>query len=322
MTTTYRPFIRTLLVILGALVLAPNGMAPGQEAVTLDPITDMSVRRAVVSVLTSFPEEAVTAIAFLPDESLLVCGTGAGRVVTLALDDGRLVDEIGGHAAAVTSISVSPDGQWLASSGEDGWVHVASLVAEEDSFSLRHEGVVHEVEFSPKGTYLAAVGDFQDIRWWTTATWEEMSPIQGHTGPVRALAFSPAEDLLVTGAGDSDPSIRLWEVATGTELQHDLYEGTVYDIEYSPRARDRHATISGTQRTIWLWEVDRGEFLHVVGRFEQAVNDAAYASLGNALVAVSEDGTLFFTTMPSWTEKRRLSFDEELLAVAYAPSRR
>jgi len=78
----------------------------------------------------------------------------------------------------------------------------------------------------------------------------------------------------------------------------------------------------GTQRTIWLWEVDRGEFLHVVGRFEQAVNDAAYASLGNALVAVSEDGTLFFTTMPSWTEKRRLSFDEELLAVAYAPSRR
>ncbi len=40
------------------------------------------------------------------------------------------------------------------------------------------------------------------------------------------------------------------------------------------------------------------------------------------MVAVSEDGILFYTTMPSWTEERRLSFDEALLAVAYATSRR
>ena len=322
MIARHHSFVRNVLSILSVLVLAFGLPVRSQSAEMLSPITDMSIRRATVSTLTSFADEAVTAIDFLIDESAVVCGTDAGRVLALALEDGRPMKVFPQHNAGVTSVSVSPDGHWVASSATDGWVHVSNLIDEELSFSLRHAGAVHETEFSPEGTYLASVGDFQGIRWWTTDTWDELPPILGHTGSVHALAFSPAEDLLVTGAGDGDPSIRLWEVATRTELQNDLYEGMVYDIEYSPRARDRHATITGTQRTIWLWEVDRGEYLHVVGRFQQAVNDAAYASLGNALVAVSEDGSLFYTTMPSWTEKRRLSFNEALLAVAYSTSRR
>ena len=47
----------------------------------------------------------------------------------------------------------------------------------------------------------------------------------------------------------------------------------------------------------------------------------AYASVGNALVAVSEDGSLFYTTMPAWTEKRRLFFEDALWAVVFSDSR-
>jgi len=321
MIARHHSFVRNVLPILSVLALAFGLPVRSQSAEMLSPITDMSIRRATVRTLTSFVDEAVTAIDFLIDESGVVCGTDAGRVLALALDDGRLMKVFPQHDAAVTSVSVSPDGQWVASSAADGWVHVSHLIDEALSFSLHHAGAVYEAEFSPQGTYLASVGDFQGIRWWTTNTWDELPPILGHSGPVYALAFSPAEDLLITGAGEADPSVRLWETATGVELQNDLYEGTVYDIEYSPRERDRHATIAGTQRTVWLWDVDRGAYLHLVGRFQQAVNDVAYASVGNALVAVSEDGSLFYTTMPAWTEKRRLFFEDALWAVVFSDSR-
>jgi len=285
------------------------------------PIGDMGIRSAVVHPLVSFGDAAVTSLAFSPDSLVLGCGIGDGRVVLMNVVDGSIIAELPQHLEAVTSVGFSPDGRWLASSGEDGWVHVTSLEDEADPFSILHRGAVYEVEFSPQGTYLATVGDERRVRIWETETWEELPAIEGHTGTIFALAFSPAEDLVVTGAGGDDPSIRLWDLSTGDELQYDLYEGTVHDIEYSPRTRDRHASIAGSQPMIRLWEVDRGAMLHNVGSFRGAVTDVAYSSLGTTLVAVSEDGTLFFTTMPSWTERRRIEFDEPLSAVAFSASR-
>jgi WD40 repeat protein len=284
-------------------------------------IGDIGIRSAVVHHLASFTDVAVTSLAFSPDSLVLGCGIDDGRVLLVDVVDGSIIAELPQHLDAVTSVCFSPDERWLASSGKDGWVHVTNLDDEADSFSLLHRGGVHEVEFSPQGTYLATVGEERRVRIWEVETWEELPAIEGHTGTVFALAFSPAEDLIVTGAGGDDPSIRLWDLTTGDELQNDLYEGTVYDIEYSPRTRDRHASIAGSQPMIRLWEVDRGAMRHNVGSFQGPVSDVAYSSLGNTLVAVSEDGTLFFTTMPSWTERRRIAFDEPLTAVAFSPSR-
>ena len=310
--------LRTMSTILLSLLLCSVAVVADDGP---PPIGDMSIRNAVVHPLASFADVAVTSLAFSPDSLVLGCGIGDGRVVLVDVIDGSIIAELPQHLEAVTSVSFSPDGLWLASSGEDGWVHVTNLEVDADSFSVLHRGAVHEVEFSPQGTYLATVGDERRVRIWETKTWEELPAIEGHTGTIFALAFSPAEDLIVTGAGGDDPSIRLWDLSTGDELQHDLYEGTVHDIEYSPRARDRYASVAGTQPTIRLWEVDRGAMRHNVGSFRGAVTDVAYSSLGTTLVAVSEDGTLFFTTMPSWTERRRIEFDEPLSAVAFSPSR-
>jgi WD40 repeat protein len=299
-----------------ALSISVSGQADGGPA----QINDMNIRRAEVHEMAAFPD-AVTTLAFSPDSLFLACGTDVGRVLLMDPTDGTVLSELHPHSDAVTSVGFSPDGRWLASSGEDGWVLVSDLTDEAGSFSLSHRGAVHDVEFSPRGTYLATVGEERRVRIWETETWEEQDSIDGHTGPIFALAISPEEDLIVTGAGGDDPSIRLWDLATGAELQNDLYEGIVHDIEYSPRIRDRHASIAGTQPMIRLWEVDRGSMLHNIGRFVGGVQDVAYSSAGNALVAVSEDGTLFFTTMPSWTERRRIGFDAALSAVAFSDSR-
>ncbi|MFC2106186.1 WD40 repeat domain-containing protein [Candidatus Bipolaricaulota bacterium] len=308
-----------LVVLVVLLSLSIPVMAQGDSGPS--PIGDMGIRSVEVHEFASYANALVTSLMFSPDSLSLACGLDDGRVQVLSVIDGTVLRELASHDEAVTSVSFSPDGRWLASSGRDGWVHVTDLLDETDSFALLHQGVVHEVEFSPQGTYLGTVGESRMIRLWDVDTWDELDSIEGHTDTVFALAFSPAEDWIVTGAGGSDPSIRAWNLATGAELQNDLYEGTVSDIEYSPRSSDRHVSIAGSQRMIRLWEVDRGSMLHNVGRFQGAVSDVAYSSAGNTLVAVSEDHTLMFTTMPAWTEKRRFTFDEPLEAVAFSALR-
>jgi len=311
-------FAKTITV-LAFLLVAPIASVAQESP---PPMGDMSIRSAEVFEFAQFTGAAVCSLAFTPDSQAVVCGLDDGRVLMLDVEDGSLIRELLSHERAVTSVSVSPGGKWIASSSRDGSVHVTDLTDEGETRSLQHSGVVHEVEFSPLGTYLASAGQARRVRLWEVATWRECEPIRGHTGTIYALGISPAEDLIVTGSGDAnDPSIRLWDLHTGEQLASDFYEFQVHDIEYSPRARDRHATISSASCLMILWDVDTAAYRHLIAPYGGAVNDAAYSSMGNTLVAVCDDGRFFFTTMPHWTEKRTIDFDHPLLAVAFSSSR-
>ena len=311
-------FAKTVAVL--ALLLVAPIASNAQESPP--PIGDMSIRNAEVFEFAQFAEAAVCALAFTPDSQAVVCGLDDGRVLMLSVEDGSLIRELLAHTHSVTSVAVSPGGQWIASSSRDGSVHVTDLTDGGETRALQHSAAVHDVEFSPLGTYLASAGQARCVRLWEVATWRERDPIRGHTGTIYALGISPAEDLIVTGSGDAnDRSIRLWDLQSGEELASDFYEYRVHDIEYSPRARDRYATISSTSNLMILWDVDTAAYRHLIAPFGGAVNDAAYSILGNTLVAVCDDGRFFFTTMPHWTKKRTIDFDNPLLAVAFSDSR-
>jgi WD40 repeat protein len=78
---------------------------------------------------------------------------------------------------------------------------------------------VASVVFSPDGGYLAVGtrggGSVQLI---DTSSWQVIRTFEGHTSGVNSVAFSPDGKLLASGS--SDETIKLWEVATGREVQH------------------------------------------------------------------------------------------------------
>ncbi|MFC2099294.1 WD40 repeat domain-containing protein [Candidatus Bipolaricaulota bacterium] len=282
-------------------------------------ITDITINRAVVSQLAAFPETSVETLAFSPDSLTLACGLGDGRLLLMDVQSGSTILASELHEAAITALSYSPDGQWLASSDINGRVIVWDAKTGETVTSWDLGLAVHDVAFSPQGTWLACVGAMRSVLMWEAGTWERLPSINGHTGSVYSFAISPEEDLLVTGAGDADPTIRVWSLPDGVQLRTDLYEGRVHDIEYS--SKDKHTAITGTQMTISLWEVDRAEYLHLIFGFRGTPQDAAYSSRGNALVAVDDAGALRFLRVPSWYERRKISFDEALSAVDYSYDR-
>jgi len=309
---------RRFLLCMAAGLLA--GLPLSTSALATTAITDITIGRAVVEELSSFPGTSIEALAFAPDSRTLVCGLGDGRLILLDVQSRSAVRSSDLHEAAITALTFSPGGEWLASSDLSGRLIVWDVASGDVVISWDLGIAVHDVAFSPLGTWLLCSGEMRAILMWEAGTWKRLDPIVGHAGTVYAFAISPQEDLLVTGAGDDDPSIRVWSLPDGAALpRDDLYEGRVHDIEYSPK--DPHTCIAGTQRTVWLWEVDRGDVWHLMGYYRGAVYDLAYSSRGNAIVTACEDGTIQFLRVPSWYVRRKIEFDEPMTAVDYSYDR-
>jgi len=146
------------------------------------------------------------AIAFSPDGKLLAVGTSGaggelpepGRVSIWDTESGERPHTLQGkqevrpgeNHCAITALAFSPDSKRLAWGDTEGTVRVCDLPAEAPSFTLSGQDWVGALAFSPRGDLLASGGDDGAVWLWDTATGKLVRALEGHSFPVRALAFN------------------------------------------------------------------------------------------------------------------------------------
>ncbi|KAJ7862812.1 WD40-repeat-containing domain protein [Mycena olivaceomarginata] len=84
-----------------------------------------------------------------------------------------------------------------------------------------------------------------------------MEPIQGHTGCVRSVAFSPNGSRIASGSDDN--TIRVWDTRTGKAIMDPIRGHTdwVSSVMFSP---DGACIVSGsTDETVHMWDVRAGK---------------------------------------------------------------
>ena len=131
------------------------------------------------------------------------------------------VFELTGHTDTVTSIQFSStDSGLLATGAMDGTVRVWNG---KDKFKQLHvlDGPSESIEWltwHPRGDILLA-GSSDFTAWmWNGQSGEFMASFTGHAGSVSCGAFTPDGKSVVTGGGEGDATLKVWDPRTGACL--------------------------------------------------------------------------------------------------------
>jgi len=150
------------------------------------------------------------------------------------------------------------------------------------------------------------------------------NPFNGHAGPVRSVAFSPAGDKLASGG--SDKSVFMWDVKSGSALgMCPEHKGGVFGVAISP---DGKTLASGCgAETIKLWNVDqvaKGSWASA-SYHKSVIRSLSFSPDNRTLASGSEDKTVklwnfvAFSKTTSRREVASVAFDDALRSVLFAP---
>lgn len=233
---------------------------------------------------------------------------------------------------SVNSVAITPDGQLLASGGDD---KIIRLWNSDTGQVLRtfpgHSQAVNCVTFSFQGNLLASASDDKTIKLWNYETEEEIFTLAGHSHAVKSVAFSPDSQILASGSWDK--TIKLWDASTGAELcslsGHKLQ---VSAIAFSPDGRLlASASFDRTVRLYLLPSSQPSELRSLPNLQATALHTTLSGHCGHVFcVAFSPDGKTIATgsndnTIKLWdtnsgqATRTLLGHSWSVVAVAFSP---
>lgn len=223
------------------------------------------VRSGKAKFQLAIPHKSMVAkVAFTPDGRQLAAAGYIDGIHIFNTATGKHIRTIQAHERhqPINTITISPDGKWIASAGRDDDSVAVHAIADGKRRAFMPAGIdeIKQLAFSPDGSKIAVgAGDRsfssnQKLGVWDVATGKELLVQPGHKGPIHQVVFSPDGDLIATAGRDG--TVRLWKAKTGRQVAS-LRANLAVSLAFSPDgwllgSADREGAYK-------LWEVSTAE---------------------------------------------------------------
>ncbi|MBQ2386807.1 MAG: PD40 domain-containing protein [Bacteroidales bacterium] len=217
-----------------------------------------------------------------------------------------------GHSEKIYSVAVSPDGKYLASGSWDKTVIIWDAKSGERLKTLDgHSDTVESVCWSPDGKYLASglaimtkeknlwngnkyLGKTDpvytgEINLWDVSREKCIQTLEGHSGGVYSVCWSPDGKYLASGSADR--TLIIWDAKSGEKLKTlKGHSDLVKSVCWSPDGK--YLASGSSDRTLIIWDANSGKKLQTLYGHSNNVGSVSWSPDGKYLASGSADRTL------------------------------
>lgn len=275
----------------------------------------------------------VNDIAFLSDEQTMVTVGYDHNMIfwSVTADEPQPLKTVQAHAGWIRSISVSPNGELIATGGNDQLVKLWTADGQPIRELAGHDSHVYRTLFHPEGEFLLS-GDLSGVvRQWEVSSGKEVRTFdakdlhtynggqQVHYGGIRGMAFDPEKKYLACcglhkatnplGA-TNEPVVLLFDWESGEKIRAHVSEdvnGIAWRVIFL--SNDTFVAASGGSGSFLLfWKPDQEKDFHKVKMPDNMAREMDLHPDGLHLATAHYDNTLRISRM---TEKENKEENKE-----------